>query len=404
MPVTVPGDDIWVLARRNPGDVYGFDNPQTDPGQAGDRGEEAYVFPVAPVAVATVAGEGTVLAPVALAAVGGIGGLLAGAALYEYLNPYAVPEVVENPLPEVEVLANPPPKIPPVRPGTAEDFLDPPNWQEMFPMAPGWINPWNIGQFVEPLIRYFGEWFDTRFPNPWNPDAPTEFEVRPTIRPPDIPAPLREFDLEPFPQPQIAPRPTPGRMPGTLADPLEQPFGDPGPAYGPLPFAIPSPVALPRPGTRPAPIPAPNPVPGYLFDPAPFDIGLPSPSLFGFPEPPASPRTPVADPGIPRGVIDLPSRDIFNEPNPLEQPQIPRDAGRCPPCTTIKPKNKKRDKKARTACFRYVVTQYTDGTRQTEKKLIACEPRGKATRSKKPPAKKYPPGNPFPGLPTFRGI
>ena len=393
MPVTLPGDDIWIIARRNPGDVYGFDNPQTDPAAPGDSGaSEAFVFPAPIVPVAAAAGEGTVLAPIALAAVGGIGGLLAGAALYEYLNPYVVPEVVETPLPEVQVQAAAPPKVPPFVPVTAEDFLDPPNWQEMFPSRPNWVSPWDIGQFVEPLFRYFGEWFDNRFPNPWNPDRPTQFEVRPTITPPDIQTPMLEFPIEPLPQPLRIPQPTRYPQPITLPDPFPTPL----PRTDPLPFAFPLPDALPRPGERPAPMPRPIPAPGFLFDPAPFDLGLPSPTIFGVPLPGSSPR-----PGT--GIVDLPSLDAFSEPQPYEQPQIPRDAGRCPPCTTIKPKKKKRDKQPRTACFKYLVTQYSDGSRQTQKTLIACEPKGKLKRSARPKAPKYPPGNPFPGLPQFRG-
>lgn len=70
--------------------------------------------------------------------------------------------------------------------------------------------------------------------------------------------------------------------------------------------------------------------------------------------------------------------------------RTPTDNCNCKPCAKEK-KKKKKKKGPRDACFEYKVTQYLDGTKQTQKKMIACEVKPKGTRK---PSKKYTKGFP----------
>ena len=388
-------DTVWVLARRNPGDIYGYDDfgNRNDAGSAGDPGE-AFLAPAAGVGSLLEAVAPEVVAnPLGLFAVGGLAGLAAGFTLYDYLNPPPKVGVIEVPLdpsePDVLVQTSRPPPPPTYTPVTAEDFLDPPNWQQMYGFVPNDVKyPYVIMDILNSIYR---------FAHPFD-DSPPQFDIQPAPIPPLlIPSILVPQISDPVFAPLVSP--TPVKIPETAQPfpyeiPAFQPIARPGtieifePATFPQlpslvslpePISLPSPTAVPLPGTFGLPFADPFAMPGTLFDP----VSLPRSPL---PLPFAGPLTGFNPVGL---------------PSTQDQPDIPRDAGRCPPCTTLRPKSPKKKASDRTTCFEGKFREYSRGVFKFEKKIVPCEPKPKAVRAKKPPAKKYPPGNPFPGLPQI---
>jgi len=106
-------------------------------------------------------------------------------------------------------------------------------------------------------------------------------------------------------------------------------------------------------------------------------------------------------------LFDFLKPGLGDEPSPLtefkgEPIKKTPDVKQCK-CKDKEDKKKKKKKQPRTACFEYVVRQFTDGTKQFSKVLIACEPKSAYKASKKTPATKARkpkviPGK-FPGLP-----
>lgn len=408
MPIETPYDpsnDQTVLARRNPGDVYGFDNPQNDPSNFDwSRPDLAFLTPAANALESVAGTTAEVVVDVALGdlllfAGAGLASVATGIKLAELNQPVRTPvETPYDPANDVTIGA----RRPPTPPGfsTVAGFEDqPPNWADLadpgnivFPQGPSLVD-----RLVDLVDRFGGTLIDVltgRYDDLGN----QLFPQAPTVPLPRGNTSTEIIDLPPAVSPIPQPVGAPGTIaqPGWLADP--SPFPQPGtapspfvpPLVNPLPF--PAPLTTPQPAPRP--IPTPSPLPGWLFDPAPGDIGDPSTSigtgtdtLFGVP-PDLSPLTPF-------------------EPGALDSPQVPGKADNCPPCvqTREKPKQKKK-RKPRSVCYEGKYREYANGTSKFSKVEVPCEPKPKE-RKKRVPGYRRPrvPGtNPFPGVPdVFRG-
>jgi hypothetical protein len=64
-------------------------------------------------------------------------------------------------------------------------------------------------------------------------------------------------------------------------------------------------------------------------------------------------------------------------------------------------KKKKKKKGPRNDCSTYVVTQFSDGTRQSKKKAIPCEPKPKRRAGLRVPKPTFKKGFPLPSLSTL---
>lgn len=361
------------LPARNPGDVYGFDNPNNDPGQPGEAFYDPLFVPITEIPGVTLVptpaptpppGLTPLLPGLGLFALGGMLGVGIGAYLYDYLHPPVVPfipdidpetgllreVIVQTPttipietLPFDEPLTQPstplqPPNAPP---STDVPFVDDP-----------YGRPYSDDPFLDPI----------RFPNPRVPLFP----------------------------PQPAPQ-TPGRIEidPRLTDPYG--LGIPDAVAQPSPTTVSQPVGLPFPfpGVAPYPLPTPAdfPLPSVAPDPLAFGLPFPTPLTGGGL---ASPLT-LFDPG---GVG-----------SPLEDPALsPPRAGTCQCVDAPQAPKQKKKKQPRTVCYEGKFREYANGTSKFSQVEVPCEAKPKAARKKRP---KYPPGNPFPGLPQLpplRGI
>lgn len=383
MPVETPQDpgNTITIPGRNPGDIYGFDNPQTDPAIPGDSGQAFFdpgfvpVSDVPGVTFETVPVEVPRLPPISALPIGvelgafGLGGFL-GAALGAYLFDYLHP--------------------PPPPPETLD--IDPATGLLREVIVPGVIIPIEITPFPDlpPLV----ETQPLLPPAPPVSLPPLEFPVpedpygRPYSDDPGFDNPRVPNPRTPGFPPETAPPQLPGRL--TLDDPLADPYGLAIPDLvaqpSPAPSPISAPIAAPFPGVSPLPGAAPS------FDPLPFPLPEAPPQVQRPPEPTG---LSFASPG------DLPFSP--NDPflAPFEMPDlVPPREGSCQ-CAAAPNKPKKKEKKERTQCVEGRFREYKNGTAKFELKDVPCEPKPKAKRKKAP---KYPRGNPFPGLPPIQPL
>lgn len=359
-------DEVTVIGRlppRNPGDVYGFDNPNTD--SAADRASEGFVMPPGMVIVSEPV-RLPPLPPVAVVnpvlsltgfALGGLAGIIGGFALYDYLHPQPVPEFPLNP-------AAPPVLVPGYRNPVSEAL---PNFE---PEPEPNLEP---PPAVRPIVEPGEPANDPIFEPPMIPVPPLV-----PIRPPSEPANDPIFT----PPPRIAPPP---ELPNVIPDapplpapgfePYPTPLYDPDP-FAPLapPFSLPNappryaPVTPPRPGNNPEPFAPPlaNPFPLPNAPPVPNAPPRPSapprsvPRSDPFASPLNEPLTPIEPWGV--GLLDpLPGLG----PIPLE------DLDPCN-CGRKKDNKEKKKRKPRAKCYQGTYTERALSLSKSPKKEVPC--------------------------------